>query len=583
MKNAMNEAPQLATAPAEPAGGRGPFMPHLPSFVAELFSGDAASGRTVPLQWWLIQRKGAPFLLLPRPAAAGRAGLSIYSPQRRVAKMESALLRLILSTPASSLLPPASMRADADSDLLRFIADQPGADPSIPPAIIMGNLSLRKQRFVMLVLDQDFRPVSVIKAGVKPEAQALIDREADLLTLLPLHVVGASKPVDRLSTPRIKAFSMAYCQGENPATDELIGVILRSWINPGPPEPIGTLDVWQEFTTHCSGVRHFEALKQCLAAERVHTVVQHGDFTPWNIRVDRSGSWKIFDWERGHLRGVPGWDWFHFVTQRSILVRRETSTQTICALENLLGSERFCDYAAAAGIQPITRPLALAYLAYQNLVVKPDEGHLSANELYEALVDRWGQAAFTPGPAESRIPVRGETARIVPMPGAAATATAPAAARTAAPERPEGDAWFAGFWSIISWILTHRNDGVALRPAGRKWYLQQWFSIGLSAVLMLAIGSLHRFGNARMSFLPLYLIPCTILTLMVNRRWGTACALASSFMGPWFLKQADSDFNSDAILLWNTLMRFIIFETVVILLDRIRIEIQHNHARTGRI
>ena len=45
-----------------------------------------------------------------------------------------------------------------------------------------------------------------------------------------------------------------------------------------------------------------------LGSRLVSSVVFHGDFAPWNIKVDRAGAWMVLDWERGELHGVPCWD-----------------------------------------------------------------------------------------------------------------------------------------------------------------------------------------------------------------------------------------------------------------------------------
>jgi hypothetical protein len=119
----------------------------------------------------------------------------------------------------------------------------------------------------------------------------------------------------------------------------------------------------------------FQRIDGQLATRRVHPVIQHGDFAPWNIKVaSRNGDWHVLDWERGQLEGVPGWDWFHYLIQVSILVQRREVNQTIQAINRLLDSQVFKEYAAKAGINNLETELLLLYLLHTIEVVRPTEG-----------------------------------------------------------------------------------------------------------------------------------------------------------------------------------------------------------------
>ena len=101
----------------------------------------------------------------------------------------------------------------------------------------------------------------------------------------------------------------------------------------------------------------------------------HGDFAPWNIKVHPgSGEWQVFDWERGDLAGVPGWDWLHFEIQTAILVRGEAPERIAVRLHSLFVSPEFHDYAERAGIAGIERAIAVAYLLHVIIVHPQTEG-----------------------------------------------------------------------------------------------------------------------------------------------------------------------------------------------------------------
>jgi hypothetical protein len=76
--------------------------------------------------------------------------------------------------------------------------------------------------------------------------------------------------------------------------------------------------------------------------------------------------------------------------------------------------------------------------------------------------------------------------------------------------------------------------------------------------------------------MPFYILPAAILTLVVNRRWGTIAATLSALV--WaFIQNVDNplvNLSRPGIWLWDVFMRFLVVEIVVLLLDRIRIEIR---------
>lgn len=52
---------------------------------------------------------------------------------------------------------------------------------------------------------------------------------------------------------------------------------------------------------------------------RVPAVWVHGDFAPWNLRVDKGRRLAAFDWEEGRADGLPVWDIAHFHVQQAFL------------------------------------------------------------------------------------------------------------------------------------------------------------------------------------------------------------------------------------------------------------------------
>jgi hypothetical protein len=69
-----------------------------------------------------------------------------------------------------------------------------------------------------------------------------------------------------------------------------------------------------------------------------------------------------------------------------------------------------------------------------------------------------------------------------------------------------------------------------------------------------------------------YMMPSAILTLIVGRRWGIVAAAIAVIC--WSAIQSIQLKGSLdlGIVTWNSVMRFLVFLTVVFLLDRVRVE-----------
>jgi hypothetical protein len=80
------------------------------------------------------------------------------------------------------------------------------------------------------------------------------------------------------------------------------------------------------------------------------------------------------------------------------------------------------------------------------------------------------------------------------------------------------------------------------------------------------------YTSPQLSLLPLYLLPCIVITLVLNRRWGMAVAIVSAIIGPWMQRYEAVYYQNMSVEVWNTVMRFIVFQSVVIVLDSIRRE-----------
>ena len=97
-----------------------------------------------------------------------------------------------------------------------------------------------------------------------------------------------------------------------------------------------------------------------------------------------------------------------------------------------------------------------------------------------------------------------------------------------------------------------------------------WAVVLMTCVFFALVVELDAWSEPGYGFLPLYLLPCVIFTLALNWRWGTLAALAAAAAGPWTQRFDDPVFQHWGVELWNTFMRFLIFQTVVLLINRLR-------------
>lgn len=313
---------------------------------------------SVALTWRVLRRHSHDWLMLPANRHAARCALSLYPAQRPVARAlrgaTAALLQAGLPLPA----PCRTLWIPRDDKFLHFLRSlaPPTGDPSL--AILAGNPAAPGRRFIVLVFDAAARPVAVVKAGTSGAAQRLIQAEADFLLSVPADTPGVPALRDQLESPHVRALALEYIGGDSPAAGDEAGVaaLLTSWLRADQNVPLAQL---------AGG-----ALLWSVGDRQVHPALAHGDFAPWNVKVTGAG-WVALDWENGAVNGVPGWDWFHWVTQVGLLVERLDAGGLARRLEELLASARFREYAARAGIAGIERELVRGYLEQRQAADEP--------------------------------------------------------------------------------------------------------------------------------------------------------------------------------------------------------------------
>lgn len=326
----------------------------------------------------VVYKSGQPLLALPRSTPAALACLSLYPAQTARARLARGLLKFLLHSRLSVGMKQTRLEISRRAAFTRFLFNVAGeAGEQLPEfGILAGNPRSPGQRFMILVCSGDGQPAAVVKAGMSKEAKALIALESAFLRKAGGRVPGVPALRNHFQDPGIEALALDYFPGESPRETGPVEMsrLLGRWIDETGTITIAESAAWQQLKACPAAERMLAALAPKLEGQRVHSVMFHGDFAPWNIRVLPSREWMALDWERGDPRGLPGWDWFHFVIQPAILVRKSGIEELVRQVEAMLASDAFRSYAQKALIQGGERELLAAYLLHLVEVIQPSEG-----------------------------------------------------------------------------------------------------------------------------------------------------------------------------------------------------------------
>jgi hypothetical protein len=360
-----------------------------PIFRSELF--ETSGGADFILAVRIIKKSGEPWLILPQERELAVQGLSLYPAQTAFAKRARQMVGIALRLGLPMKSERAEMQFSREDSFVRFLQGlTPGGEKSFPSfAMLAGNPKATGRRFILLLFFHG-KPVCVVKAGVGPEAQELVQRENLFFRAVPHGAPGLPKARSSFASSRVKALAMDYVAGDSPAVDacQEIGILLSAWVNREKRVQLEEIRAWQRLSKEQSGDPIFLKLNSAFKDTKFCATLFHGDFAPWNIKV-ANGTWTALDWERGEAVGFPGWDWFHYVAQSAILVEKLSAEAVAQKLEKLLASESFKKYAATAGISGQEKVLTVAYLFYCAKILRPTEGAEVGEKMLSVLSERW--------------------------------------------------------------------------------------------------------------------------------------------------------------------------------------------------
>lgn len=358
-----------------------------------LFPPPANAARCVAREFHLLRKRGEPLLLVPARKELVTAAMSLYPAQSFKAKLARSVAGFALRRGLNFGAQRIALPMDPQSAFVQFLGPP---DSSGHFAMLMGNPRAMGRRLVVLVFDALGKPNKIVKVGVGEAASALIRREAEFIKTAGDQPTSAPRLEGEFAEGEIAALAFEFVPGGPPRFDDVgnLSPLLTRWLDARREVCFSELAVGQRMM---AGART-DALTRLVLSEignaRFHPALFHGDLTPWNVRVNSAdGRWRVFDWERGESAGPPAWDWFHFVMQPLILVRKLSASALAAEATRLLQSPEFARYAAVAKIEAAAPVFFLAYLLYSRDVLKPTEGMEATEALLARLAEVWTRPA----------------------------------------------------------------------------------------------------------------------------------------------------------------------------------------------
>jgi hypothetical protein len=179
----------------------------------------------------------------------------------------------------------------------------------------------QRQKWTTICVDSIGRPVAYLKYGEKEASQRQVVVESEILKRLPMGLGPELLRVDTIGTG--VALLMRPVQGRpvvsNPladATERAIRVFMRCCAVGRPVRALAHPAIksrdWPDDLR--------DALT-CLAEVEMPIGWQHGDLTPWNLRIAPTGTVAAIDWEDALEAGCPWFDVVYFVLQTHQFLR----------------------------------------------------------------------------------------------------------------------------------------------------------------------------------------------------------------------------------------------------------------------
>jgi hypothetical protein len=132
--------------------------------------------------------------------------------------------------------------------------------------------------------------------------------------------------------------------------------------------------------------------------------------------------------------------------------------------------------------------------------------------------------------------------------------------------------WLRTYRQTKKWFLSRDAELSAGRPSLLAQFLANKITVLLSYAILAGVAVLDFVSGPDLTLAPFYMIPPAVLALIVGRRWGSITAAAAVITWSVLQGVGNAQFMGYGVILWNSTMRFVVFQVIVLLLDRVRVE-----------
>ncbi|MGA9164404.1 MAG: phosphotransferase [Thiobacillus sp.] len=242
-----------------------------------------------------------------------------------------------------------------------------------------------RSKLTLKIMDAAGNSLAYARIADSPGAVAALRREAQVLTMSKL---GPCQPVviaqGEYSGPH-DFFIVESAGPEQPAEPVLAERHFAFLARMLGDETLPWHSVIDQLEHEISDLMREPALSSLLAetlnfllkapCPSLRVCIEHGDFVPWNVRINKTGELFVLDWEHARCDGWVWLDALHFCYQTEALVRRRSPKQVLASLLSVFTQPAARQYAQQLPVTAGHERTLIAVYLLRMLVVGASEGY----------------------------------------------------------------------------------------------------------------------------------------------------------------------------------------------------------------
>lgn len=319
------------------------------------------------LKFRCFKRWGHLLLLVPNEREAGLKTLAMYQPQRFLAKFYTSAVKLMYRMGLVGVLQSVEIGIHTRSPIVSLVEQDVG--------ILLGNSESRARKIICISLSGDNRWL-VTKIGVGPHAKESVIEEFQTLKGFADKLAHTPDLLDSGENDHYASYTVRYVEGRSPTDrdEQALLKCLESWQTED-RKALVEMGFWDAFICSVEDMKDRDWLEG-IGDFTVCGAVVHGDFAPWNIKIDSRGMITVLDWEYSRDGGVAGWDYAHYLVQVTELVKNHDSEAVMREVEAWAESDVGAEYLTSIGWGGHPLEWIGSYLLFTHYVLKQDRAEL---------------------------------------------------------------------------------------------------------------------------------------------------------------------------------------------------------------